>query len=113
MITDKIKGLLRLSNHKQTELASYMNISKQGLTNKFTNNYMSSDDLIKVAKFCGAELAFLLPNGSKVVLDDSDLKVDKKKPNSKSLKSEKSKVVAPGAPHSLSDILGDDWSQSR
>ena len=107
MITDKIKGLLRLSNHKQTELATYMNISKQGLTNKFTNNYMSSDDLIKVAKFCGAELAFLLPNGSKVVLDDSDLKVDKKKatPKSKVEKSKVEKVAVPQTHIDLDELL--------
>lgn len=83
MMIDKIKALLKITDHSQQDLADEWHMSKQALSNKLRRNYLNSDDLIKVAKFCGAELAFLFPNGTRVVLDEGDLKVDKKRPGPK------------------------------
>ena len=43
--------------------------SKQSLSNKFTHERWSADDLAKIAKLCGCKLAFVLPNGERIVID--------------------------------------------
>lgn len=70
VITNRIKSLLSNAGKKQIELAAYMGVSPQSLQNKFNRGSFSADDLIKIATFTGAELAFITGE-NKVTLDSS------------------------------------------
>ncbi len=66
----EIKALLSLSGKKQSDLTDLLNMSsKQSLSNKFTNERWSASDLIAIAKFCGCEVAFVLPDNQLIILD--------------------------------------------
>ena len=72
-ISKKIKSLLMETDKKQSDLMDVLNMgSKQSLSNKFTHERWSADDLAKIAEFCGCKLAFLLPNGERILLDSTD-----------------------------------------
>ena len=73
MVSDKIKGLLALAGKTQGSLAAEYGTSKQAMSNKFAKGSFSLKDAIKIGGFCGAELAFTLPDGQKIVFDSSDL----------------------------------------
>lgn len=77
-VSSQIKALLALTGHKQADLAPILNKSKernempkQSLSNKFAGERWSASDLIKIADFTGSKLAFILPNGERVVLDSA------------------------------------------
>lgn len=66
----KIKSLLAETDKKQADLLEVLGMgSKQSLSNKFTNERWSADDLAKIADFCGCKLAFILPNGERIIID--------------------------------------------
>lgn len=66
----KIKAMLELSDKKQAELMDVLGMSsKQSLSNKFSNERWSAGDLIAIAEFCGCKVAFVLPDGTQLVLD--------------------------------------------
>lgn len=68
----EIKALLSLSEKKQSDLMSVLNMSsRQSLSNKFTNERWSADDLLAIAKFCGGSVAFITKDGQQIVLSDS------------------------------------------
>lgn len=70
-ISKKIKLLLAETDRKQADLLGVLNISsKQSLSNKFTNERWSAEDLAKIADFCGCKLAFILPNGERIVINN-------------------------------------------
>lgn len=71
-ITQNIKALLEMSGKNQMDLAAYLNISYQALRNKMTRGSFSADDLIKIAAFCNADLAFIYGDTS-IPLDASCL----------------------------------------
>ncbi len=72
-ISKKIKSLLMETDKKQSDLMGVLGMgSKQSLSNKFTHERWSADDLVKIAEFCGCKLAFVMPNGERIVLDSSD-----------------------------------------
>lgn len=72
-ISKKVKALLAEVDKKQYDLLDVLDIkSKQSLSNKFSNERWSADDLVKVAEFCGCKLAFVLPNGERIVLDSDE-----------------------------------------
>lgn len=69
-VSKKIKSLLSECEKKQSDLMEILDMSsKQSLSNKFSNERWSADDLVKIADFCGCKLAFVLPNGERIVLD--------------------------------------------
>ena len=69
-ITKKVKALLALTGKKQTDLMAALDMSsKQSMSNKFSNERWSADDLVKVAEECGCKVAFVLPDGQQIVLD--------------------------------------------
>lgn len=69
-ISKKVRALLAQVDKKQSDLLGVLDISsKQSLSNKFSNERWSADDLVRIAEFCGCKLAFLLPNGERIVLD--------------------------------------------
>lgn len=66
----KIKALLAETGKKQADLLDVLNMSsKQSLSNKFSNERWSADDLAKIAEFCGCKLAFVLPSGERIVIE--------------------------------------------
>ncbi len=70
-VTKKIKALLALTGKKQTDLMGSLGMSsKQSLSNKFSNERWSAEDLVKVADECGCMVAFILPDGQVLPLDD-------------------------------------------
>lgn len=69
-ISKKVKALLLESNKKQYDLQEILGMSsKQSLSNKFSNERWSAEDLVKVAEYCGCKLAFILPNGERITLE--------------------------------------------
>lgn len=77
-ISKRIKALLLETDMKQSDLMGVLDMSsKQSLSNKFTNERWSADDLVKIADFCGCKLAFVLQDGKQIVIDnDTDKETD-------------------------------------
>ena len=73
-VTAKIRGMLKSSEKKQIELGNYFGMMKQTMQNKMARDSWSASDLIKVADFLGAKLAFIFPDGSQTVLTMDDLR---------------------------------------
>ncbi len=70
-ISDKVKALLALQGKKQYDLMEPLEMgSKQSLSNKFSNERWTAGDLVKVAEVCGCKLAFVLPGGQLLTIDD-------------------------------------------
>lgn len=70
-ISAKVKALLALCGKKQSSLMEALNMgSKQSMSNKFTNDRWSADDLVKVAEVCGVKLAFEFPDGQLLYIDN-------------------------------------------
>ena len=66
-----IKALLAICGKKQSDLMPLLGMSsRQSLSNKFTNERWSADDLAKIAQHCGCKLAFVLPDGERIVIGD-------------------------------------------
>ena len=67
----KIRYLIDASGMKQADFLSVLGMgSKQSLSNKFSNERWSAEDLVKVAEECGCTVAFILPDGQVIPLDD-------------------------------------------
>ncbi len=77
MVSDKVRALLALSGKRNIDLAALYGVSKQSMNNKLTNNRFSADDLIRIAAFTGCQVAFVLPDGQHLFLDEDDLRPDK------------------------------------
>lgn len=73
-ISKKIKVLINLKNKDLEGLANTLGISKQALSNKFYRDSFSADDLIKTAEYLGCDLAFIIDDTQRVVLDKTDIK---------------------------------------
>ena len=72
-ISNSIKALLSLSGKRQLDLLGVLDIaSRQSLSNKFSGERWSASDLVKVAEFTGSKLAFILPDGERVVIAADD-----------------------------------------
>ena len=72
-ISKKVKALLMESEKKQADLMIVLDMSsKQSLSNKFTNERWSAEDLARIADFCGCKLAFILPNGERIVINTGE-----------------------------------------
>ena len=76
-IAGKVKGLLASNGKGHAGLAFALGISTQALSNKFYRDSFTTDDLIVVAEYTGCTLAFLSDDGSKIVIDKSDIKAKK------------------------------------
>ena len=69
-ISKKVKALLLEMDKKQSDLMEVLDMSsKQSLSNKFTNERWSAEDLVKIADYCGCKLAFILPSGERIAID--------------------------------------------
>ena len=70
-VSDKVREMLALSGKKQIELAAQFGMSKQTMSNKFARNSWFATDLIKAAEFCGCKLAFIMPDGEQIIIEDN------------------------------------------
>lgn len=69
-ISKKIKVLLTEADKKQADLLDVLKMgSRQSLSNKFTNERWSAEDLVNIAEFCGCKLAFVMPDGQQIPID--------------------------------------------
>lgn len=75
IISDKIRALLRMRGKTQTELAAFLGIRAQSLNNKMQRGSFSAKDLIRIAEFTGAELAYLA-GSDKIVLGSDCVRPD-------------------------------------
>lgn len=76
-ISQKINAILQLKGKKKTELAKYLGMNSQSLSNKFSRNSFSAGDLIKIANFLDCSLALEIDSKQKIIFEMSDIKDDK------------------------------------
>ena len=78
-VSEQVKALLAMRGMKQIDLINILGkdsnngkmSSRQSLNNKFAGNRWSAKDLINVAAVCGCKLAFILPDGERIILTNS------------------------------------------
>jgi len=73
-VTHKVKALLELKHETNTGLAKHMGITTQALHNKYHRDSYSASDLIKIAEYLGAELAFIVDERQWFVFSPNDIK---------------------------------------
>lgn len=74
-ISANIKALLALSGLKQSDLLQPLSMSsRQSLSNKFTNERWSAQDLVDISHLCGCKLAFIMPNGQQIIVESEPQK---------------------------------------
>ena len=70
-IAKQVKALLSITGVKQNELIAPLKMgSKQSLYNKFTANRFTGEELATIAEVTGCKLAFILPNGDAITLEN-------------------------------------------
>lgn len=75
MKKDKIKALLSLKGLNMTDLADYLNKSKQQISNKNRTDVWSLDEAIDIAKMTNTRIAFIDENNNPlIVFDENDIK---------------------------------------
>ncbi|NSJ39385.1 bacteriophage CI repressor [Enterocloster clostridioformis] len=73
-VTDKVRAAINLSGKSNTELAAYLGISNQSLSNKLSRGSFSAEDLIKIADFSGSTLLFEFAENQKIKLLKEDIR---------------------------------------
>ena len=73
-VTEKVKALLSIKGKKNIELAEHLGMSPQSLQNKLNRSSFSAEDLIKIADFTGATLAFEVNDNQKSVFENTDIR---------------------------------------
>ena len=71
-VSQRIKQALVGCGKKQIELAEYFGISRQAMSNKFSRDSWSADELAKVADFVGGKLLIEMPDGQRIPIDHSE-----------------------------------------
>ncbi len=67
--SSRVKALLELTGKDQNDFAAAFGKSTpQAMNNKMRRDSWSAKDLAKAAACCGAKLAFLLPDGSQLII---------------------------------------------
>ena len=59
IMKDSIKAMVSLKGKTMTDLAQYLDMSRQALSNKFYRDSFSGEDLLKIASFLDCKLAFV------------------------------------------------------
>lgn len=66
-ISSSIKALISLTGKKQSDLIEPLHMSsRQSLSNKFSNERWSAQDIADIAKLCNCYVAFILPDGQEI-----------------------------------------------
>ena len=69
-ISDGVRAALQVSGKKQKDLMEIFDTTKQGISTKVTKDRWFGRDLVKVADFVGADLAFVFPNGTTIKIQN-------------------------------------------
>ena len=70
-VSNIVKAVIAVSGKKQSDLIGVLEVSsKQALSNKFSNDRWTAEDLISVANFCGCDLSFITSSGQKILLNE-------------------------------------------
>ena len=72
-ISDKIKALMKLRGRNNKDLADYLKISVQALSNKFYRDSYSGKELINIAAFLKCDIAFIADE-TRINLTTDDLR---------------------------------------
>lgn len=73
-VANKMRAILNLTNHKIPDLAGCLNMSDQGVRNKFSRDSFSAADLIKICAVLNCELSIKTKDGQIVYLGMDDLR---------------------------------------
>lgn len=76
MVSDKIKQVMKEKGIKVNQLADYMGVKPQSVTNKFARDSWSVQDLISILDFLGCQLVIEYKPDTKIVFSMSDIKKD-------------------------------------
>ena len=68
-VSQRVKQALAGCGKRQIEMAEYFGISRQAMSNKVARDSWSAYDLAKAAQFVGGELAIIMPDGQRIVVD--------------------------------------------
>ena len=68
-----MSATLQAGKKKQEPIANHLGINVQSFRNKLSRNSFTAFDLIRIADYCGGELAIVSKNGSKTVFDMDDI----------------------------------------
>ena len=71
-VSSSFKSVLNHAGLKQNDLAAAYGKTKQSMSMKVTRGNWFGKDLVKVAKLVGADLAFIFPDGTKIIIDTDD-----------------------------------------
>ena len=73
MVSDKIKQVMKEKGVKVNQLADYMGVKTQSVTNKFARDSWSAQDLISVFDFLGCQLSVEYKPDTKIVFSMDDI----------------------------------------
>lgn len=74
MISEKIKQIMKLKKIKVQQLAEYMGVRPQSVTNKFARDSWSVQDLISILDFMGCKLIIELEPDMVIKFSKDDIK---------------------------------------
>lgn len=72
-VTSKIRALMSLQGKDHAAVAAALGISKQALSNKFTRDSFSAEDLIIISEALGCSLVFMAGE-TKIALTADDVR---------------------------------------
>lgn len=72
-ISSKLKSAVKDNGYMMSELAEYLGLSRQSLSNKFKRESFSAEDLIKIATFLGGELVISCDKGRFATFAQEDI----------------------------------------
>ncbi len=73
-VTDKVKAAMAVRGKRNQDLAKYLGITNQSLSNKFNRGSFSAEDLIKIADFIGASLTLEFEDNNKISFSPDDIR---------------------------------------
>ena len=73
MVSDKIKQIMKEKGVKVNQLAEYMGVKPQSVTNKFSRDSWSVQDLISILDFLGCQLTVEYKPDTKITFTMSDI----------------------------------------
>lgn len=77
MVGDKIKQIMKEKGVRVNQLAEYMGVKPQSVTNKFARDSWSAQDLISVLDFLGCQLSVEYKPDTKLFFSMDDIEENK------------------------------------
>lgn len=77
MVSDKIKQIMKEKGVRVNQLAEYMGVKPQSVTNKFARDSWSVQDLISVLDFLGCQISVEYKPDTKLFFSMDDIEENK------------------------------------